>query len=189
MLFQNIENKKKKILYNAYEDQEYDEFGNPKEKSLLSKYDEEIDGAKRDGFQIGVDKFVLQKQKAVVQSVKEKLAKKRLESIADKNLVLASEYYNEEEMAKFNKPKKKTRKIRSKGKLTADDLLPVQKVEQSRSRRSKLELDADEPDLTIDDVPGKQVWMLKYMPFNFLLDFQTWSCRQILSWRMIRMTF
>ncbi|ENN75834.1 U4/U6.U5 tri-snRNP-associated protein 1 isoform X1 [Dendroctonus ponderosae] len=153
----NIENKKKKILYNAYEDQEYDELGNPKEKSLLSKYDEEIDGAKRDGFQIGVDKFVQQKQKAVVQSVKEKLAKKRLESIADKNLVLASEYYNEEEMAKFNKPKRKTRRIRSKGKLTANDLLPIQKIEQSGSKKNKLELNTNEPDLNIDDVPDIEV--------------------------------
>ncbi|XP_050299898.1 U4/U6.U5 tri-snRNP-associated protein 1 [Anthonomus grandis grandis] len=149
----NVENKKKKILYNAYEDQEYDEFGNPKEKSLLSKYDEEIDGEKRDSFRIGEDDKLLAKKAAVVQSVKDKLAKKRLESIAEKNLVLASEYYNEEELAKFKKPKKKTRRIRAKGKLTAEDLISSQQIEQIGSRRNKLKVEANEPDISIDDVP------------------------------------
>ncbi|KAJ8931891.1 hypothetical protein NQ314_015160 [Rhamnusium bicolor] len=118
----SVENKKKKILYNAYEDNEFDEYGNPKEKSLLSKYDEEIDGERRDSFKIGYDNAV-ERKLAVAQSVKEKLAKKKLESIPEKQLTLASEYYNEEELAKFKKPKKKIRKIRTKGKLlTADEL-------------------------------------------------------------------
>ncbi|XP_030761590.1 U4/U6.U5 tri-snRNP-associated protein 1 [Sitophilus oryzae] len=142
----NIENKTKKIHYNAYEDQEFDEFGNPKEKSLLSKYDEEISGQKRDGFRIGYDNAVERKQ-AIAQSVKEKLAKKKLETIAEKNLTLASEYFNEEELAKFKKPKKKVRKIRSKGKLTADDLL-------LHSQKLKSE---EKPDFSIDDVPNVEI--------------------------------
>ncbi|XP_066260823.1 U4/U6.U5 tri-snRNP-associated protein 1 [Euwallacea similis] len=149
----NVENKTRKIHYNPYENEEYDEFGNPKEKALLSKYDEEIDGEKRDSFRIGIDDALERKQAAVVQSVKEKLAKKKLETIGEKNLILASEYYNEEELAQFKKPKKKARRIRSKGKLTAEELLPTPKVEQIGSRRNKLKVEADEPELSIDDVP------------------------------------
>ncbi|EFA10481.1 U4/U6.U5 tri-snRNP-associated protein 1 [Tribolium castaneum] len=147
----NVINKKKKILYNAYEDQEYDEFGNPKEKSLLAQYDETIDGEKRESFKIGYDNAVERKQ-AIVQSIKEKLAKKRIESIETKDLKLASEYYNDEELSKFKKPKKKVRKIRTKGKLTADELeqqINNKGIEEVGSRRPKKELE----DLTIDDIP------------------------------------
>lgn len=152
-MLQSVENKKKKILYNAYEDDEYDEFGNPKENSMLSKYDEEIDGEKKDSFKIGYDNAV-EKRQATIASVKAKLAKKKLESIAEKQLILASEYYNEEEMAKFKKPKKKIRKIRSKGKLLTNDELKPDNfgIEKIGSRRPKVKNDTD---YDIDDVPCK----------------------------------
>lgn len=148
-----MENKKKKILYNAYEDNEFDEFGNPKEKTLLSKYDEEIDGEKRESFKIGYDNAA-EKRQASIESIKAKLAKKRLESIAEKQLTIASEYYNDEELAKFKKPKKKIRKIRSKGKLlTTDELKPDNYgIEKIGSRRPKVK---NETDYDIDDVPCK----------------------------------
>lgn len=148
-----MENKKKKILYNAYEDNEFDEFGNPVEKSLLAKYDEEIDGVKKDSFKIGYDNATERRQ-ATIESVKAKLAKKKLESIAEKQLTIASEYYNEEELAKFKKPKKKVRKIRSKGKLlTTDELKPDNfGIEKIGSRRPKIK---NETDYDIDDVPCK----------------------------------
>lgn len=132
---------------------EYDEFGNYMEKSLLSKYDEEIDGEKRESFKIGYSSF-MEKKQAAVESVKAKLAKKRLESLTDKSLTIASEYYNDEELAKFKKPKKKVRKIRSKGKLlTADELKPDNAgIEKIGSRRPKVKNDDD---YDIDDVPGK----------------------------------
>lgn len=149
----NVENMKKKLLYNAYEDNEFDEFGNPKEKTLLSKYDEEIDGEKRDSFKIGYDNSVERKQ-LIARTVKEKLAKKMVESIVDKPLVLASEYYNEEEMSKFKKPKKKVRKMRTKGKLfTAEDLMDNsdKSIERIGSRRPKMN------DMDIDDVPNYEI--------------------------------
>jgi U4/U6.U5 tri-snRNP-associated protein 1 len=152
----NLENKKKKIVYNAYEDQEFDDLGNPKEKSLLAQYDETIDGAKKDGFRIGYDNAIERKQ-ALVQSIKEKLAKKRIETIEQKDLRLASEYYNEEELLKFKKPKKKVRKMRTKGKLTADELeqqVNNKGIEEVGSRRpKKAELD----DMNIDDVPDVDI--------------------------------
>ncbi|KAG5888097.1 hypothetical protein JTB14_021897 [Gonioctena quinquepunctata] len=151
----NTEVKKKKTLYNAYEDQEYDEFGNFREKSILSKYNEEIDGEKISNFKIGYDNAVERKQ-AEIEMVKAKLAKKTLESIAEKNLTLASEYYNEEELAKFKKPKKKVRKIRSKGKLlTNDELKPDNAgIEAIGSRRPKFK---NETDYDIDDIPAVDI--------------------------------
>ena len=41
---ENIERKKAKPVYSAYDDDEFDEHGNPrKEKKILSQYDEEIE--------------------------------------------------------------------------------------------------------------------------------------------------
>ncbi|XP_072379516.1 U4/U6.U5 tri-snRNP-associated protein 1 [Diabrotica undecimpunctata] len=147
----NIENKKKKTVYNPYEDPEFDELGNYREKSLLSKYDEEIDGAKKDTFKIGYDNAVERKLQAV-QSVKAKLAQKKLESLDNTQLKIASDYYNEEELAKFKKPKKKVRKIRTKGKLmSTDEIKPDNAgIEAIGSRRPKVK---HENEYDIDDIP------------------------------------
>lgn len=120
---------------------------------MLSKYDEEIEGEKRECFKIGYD-YAVEKKQAAIESVKAKLAKKTLESIAERELKIASEYYNDEELAKFKKPKKKVRKIRSKGKLlTTDELKPDNfGIEKIGSRRPKVK---NENDYDIDDVPGK----------------------------------
>ncbi|KAF2902324.1 hypothetical protein ILUMI_03862 [Ignelater luminosus] len=142
----NIENKKKKG-YTAYEDEELDEFGNLKPKSLLGKYDEEIEGEKREGFRIGHVNAAERKQ-AMLQSIKNKLSNKLVESLVTPELSIASDYYNEEEMAKFKKPKKKKGKLRTKIKaLTADDL------EQSRimDKHGKMKREMDH--LDYDDVP------------------------------------
>lgn len=152
----NIENQKKKSRYNAYDVEELDEFGNPKPKSLLYKYDEEIEGAKKKTFVIG-ETDLAQRKHLVVESVKAKLANKRLESLMTPELRLASDYYNEEELTKFKKPKKKmkTKKIRPKGKiLTADELEQQMErtgIEDVGTRRPKFK----EEDVVIDDMPCK----------------------------------
>ncbi|KAB0795301.1 hypothetical protein PPYR_12140 [Photinus pyralis] len=102
-------------------DEELDEFGNLKPKVLLDKYDEELEGEKRESFQIGYDNAAERKQ-MILQSIKQKLANKIVDNASTAPLTLASDYYNEEEMSKFKKPKKKVRKIRAKGKLSAADL-------------------------------------------------------------------
>lgn len=152
--FQNVENKKNKNPYNAYDIDDLDEFGNPKPKNLLYKYDEEIEGEKRESFKIGDDNFVERKQ-AIAETVRQKLANKRIETLGSTQLTLASEYYNEEELAKFKKPKKKMKKLRSKGKiLTADELeQQVEKtgIEEIGTRRPKMK----DEHFTIDDMPCK----------------------------------
>lgn len=153
--FQSNENKKKKPVYNAYDNDEFDEFGNYKPKSLLSQYDDEIEGEQKKSFRLGTDISEERKQ-ANLQSIKEKLSNKRLESLALPDLTLASEYFSEQEMAKFKKPKKKVRKIREKGKLlTADDLEASSSnagIEDVGTRRSKIK---HESKYSIDDIPGK----------------------------------
>ncbi|XP_076232011.1 U4/U6.U5 tri-snRNP-associated protein 1 [Calliopsis andreniformis] len=147
----NIINKTKKPGYDAYDDDNFDEFGLPK-KNVLEKYDEEIEGEKKDNFVLGVNNKDTKQSK--LDYVKQRLANKRLESLHLAEPKLASEYYNDEELAKFKKPKKKVRKIRKK--LKADDLIPEDNdyLRDLGSRRSKRPEEAKpEPDsLDVDDL-------------------------------------
>ncbi|XP_011299457.1 U4/U6.U5 tri-snRNP-associated protein 1 [Fopius arisanus] len=120
----SVMNKKKKPGYDAYDDDNFDEFGLPKNK-VLEKYDEEIDGERKQFFALGVDS-AKEADRRRSEIIKQKLSNKRLETIKPTELKLASEYYNEEELSKFKKIKKKKkvkRSLRNKV-LTADDLIP-----------------------------------------------------------------
>ena len=121
----NIENKKKKPDYKPYEDDEYDEYGMPRKKEILDKYDEEIDGEKKEGFTLKAGGQYVGSRERLQEEMREEIQKHRIEL----NLPapsLASEFYTEEEMLSFKKVKKKVRKIRKKPKmLKADDLLPL----------------------------------------------------------------
>lgn len=67
----NIENKKlnpNQYGYNVFQD-EVDEFGNPLERNVLGKYDEEIDGTKKKTFNIGHDVEAEIAQKRRLQEV------------------------------------------------------------------------------------------------------------------------
>ncbi|KAM7351710.1 U4/U6.U5 tri-snRNP-associated protein 1 [Cochliomyia hominivorax] len=123
----NVENKKKNPLsygYNVYEEQ-YDELGNPIERNILEKYDEDLDGnkLKTKNFVIGENLEEEREHRRKLLEIKTKLAGKRLETLADTQITLASDTLTEMEIAKFKKPKKKIKKIRQK--LKADDLLPL----------------------------------------------------------------
>lgn len=121
---------------------------------MLYKYDEEIEGEKREHFKIG-DENIVERKQAIAETVRQKLANTRIETLGSTQLTLASEYYNEEELAKFKKPKKKMKKLRSKGKiLTADELeQQVEKtgIEQIGTRRPKMK----DEHFNIDDMPCK----------------------------------
>ncbi|CAG8764014.1 1370_t:CDS:2, partial [Acaulospora morrowiae] len=54
-LKKNLENKKKKPVYTGYDDEEFNFGGGVTKKSILSHYDEEIEGEKRHGFTLGND--------------------------------------------------------------------------------------------------------------------------------------
>ncbi|KAG8223738.1 hypothetical protein J437_LFUL003103 [Ladona fulva] len=137
----NIDRKKQKphlYGYNVFDEPELDEFGNVK-KSILGKYDEEIQGEEKKSFQLGVDDQE-EVHKKELKEIRDKLQKKTLESLNLPAPRLASEYFTEEEMEKFKKPKKKVRKIRKKP-LRASDLQPLPSTSQgadSGSRSAKI---------------------------------------------------
>lgn len=121
----NVEVKKQNPLhygYDVYEDQ-YDEFGNFIGRGMLSKYDDVLEGEKRNTFTIGESKELIQEQQRRALEVKAKLQGKTLESLNFEPYKIASDHFTEEELTKFKKPKKKVKKIRQK--LKADDLLEL----------------------------------------------------------------
>ncbi|KAL3986047.1 SART-1 family protein [Acanthocheilonema viteae] len=123
----NAEFKRKKNRYEPYEE-EFDEYGMPKEKRLLSKYDELEDEAEKtfrldESGEVDIDK----EQEEMKMRRKLLMANKKLESLETSKYTVASEFYTEEEMLSFRRPKsKKDKKLRKrKGKiLKADDLIP-----------------------------------------------------------------
>lgn len=153
----SVINKLKKPTYDPYADENFDEYGFPKTK-ILEKYDEEIDGEKKDNFVLGANNAVELKRRQI-ETVKQRLANKKLETLQVAEPKLASEYYNEEELAKFKKPKKKIRKIRTKKKLKADDLVPVDNdyLRDLGSRRRKKPEDSKDNDiLDVDDLEAPE---------------------------------
>lgn len=75
--------------------------------TVLSKYDEEIEGEKVSSFTLGEEVSEAAQQKKL-QAVREKLHGKTLVSLDLPAPQVAADYYTEEEMSvKFKKPKKK----------------------------------------------------------------------------------
>lgn len=144
----NVENKKQNpntYGYNVYED-EMDEFGNPLNRAILKKYDEEIDGSQKTSFVLGHTREIQEEEKRRAAEIKAKLQHKTLESLNTEPLKIASDYLTESELTKFKKPKKKIKKIRQK--LRADDLLDMvgevdSQVNLGSRNRNKL-LDTDD---------------------------------------------
>jgi U4/U6.U5 tri-snRNP-associated protein 1 len=118
----NIEKKKLKPSLHGYDVyREEDEFED--RPSILSKYDEEIQGEKTSSFALGEELSEAAKHRNL-QAVREKLRGKTLVSLDLPAPQLAAEYYTEEEMSvKFKKPRKKVRKIRRKP-FKAEDIEP-----------------------------------------------------------------
>ncbi|KAL1447956.1 hypothetical protein MTO96_006530 [Rhipicephalus appendiculatus] len=127
----NVENRKGKPGYQPYDDTEVDEFGIVKKKSLLYKYDEEIEGVKREKFSIGAGPTEADKEKEL-ELVRMKLKQKQKDSLIMPAPQIATEYFTPDEMATFKKPKKKVRKIRKRETFKADDLAPLPGHEDDR---------------------------------------------------------
>ena len=121
---------------------EVDEFGMPKQREVLGKYNEEIEGGHRkSSFVIGSNAEQEAQERRRLLEIKTKLEKKKLDSLETTPLTLVSDYFTETELSTFKKPKKKVRKMRQK--LRADDLLATLPAEEStadlgsRSRRQE----------------------------------------------------
>ncbi|XP_005100515.1 U4/U6.U5 tri-snRNP-associated protein 1 [Aplysia californica] len=122
----NVDNKKKKPDYKPYDEPQYDEYGMMKPSNMLEKYDEEIDGAKKESFTLGSRGHYDASEEKRMAEIRQQL-RAQGESLLGPAPTLAVEYMTKEEVkaATFKKTKKKVRKIRKKDILKADDLLPL----------------------------------------------------------------
>uniref|UniRef100_A0A1A8JA59 Squamous cell carcinoma antigen recognised by T cells n=1 Tax=Nothobranchius kuhntae TaxID=321403 RepID=A0A1A8JA59_NOTKU len=120
----NVELKKKKPDYKPYEEEEsVDDMVTFKPRTVLSKYDEEIEGEKKKSFRLSTWGFADGERERELQAMKETL-QSQAQSLEMPALAIASEYYTPQEMVGFKKTKRRVKKIRKKEKQTiADELL------------------------------------------------------------------
>uniref|UniRef100_A0A914YLS1 U4/U6.U5 tri-snRNP-associated protein 1 n=1 Tax=Panagrolaimus superbus TaxID=310955 RepID=A0A914YLS1_9BILA len=136
--------REKKSGYNPYDEEEVDEFGVVKKKDLLSKYDEGIDGPQNreafklnehGGFDVNREAEELQQKRNLF------MANRKLQTLDTPKYKVASEFFTEEEMISFRKPKKKkdgTKSRKRKG-LKVDELLPEPEEETLEERKAREE--------------------------------------------------
>lgn len=119
----NVEIKKKKPDYKPYEEEEsVDDMVVFKGNSILSKYDEEIDGEKKKSFRLSTGGFADGERERELQAMKDAL-RSQAQSLQLPALNIASEYYTPQEMVGFKKTKRRVKKIRKKEKLTVSELM------------------------------------------------------------------
>lgn len=120
----NVELKKKKPDYKPYDEEEsVDDMVTFKPRSVLSKYDEEIDGEKKKSFRLNTGGFADSERERELQAIKDSL-RSQAQSLEMPALTIASEYYTPQEMVGFKKTKRRVKKIRKKEKQTTAELLP-----------------------------------------------------------------
>lgn len=145
----NVELKKKKPDYKPYEEEEsVDDMVIFKPKSVLAKYDEEIEGEKKKSFRLSAGGFVGGERERELQAIRDNL-RNQAQSLDMPALTLASEYYTPHEMVGFKKTKCKVKKIRKKEKILKADELLVDEIRSSdfgsRSRgRGRKQADKEE---------------------------------------------
>ncbi|KAK5865723.1 hypothetical protein PBY51_019970 [Eleginops maclovinus] len=147
----NVELKKKKPEYKPYEeDESVDDMVTFKPHTVLSKYDEEIEGEKKKSFRLNTGGFADGEREREIQAMREAL-RDQAQSLEMPALSIASEYYTPQEMVGFKKTKKRVRKIRKKDKLTVADELSIDDTRNtdfgSRARgrgRKRLEEESEE---------------------------------------------
>lgn len=119
----NVELRKKKPDYNPYDDEEsVDDMVSFKQQSVLSKYDEEIDGEKKKSFRLSTGGVAHGEREKELQAMRATL-QSQAQSLEMPALAIASEYYTPQEMVGFKKTKRRVKKIRKKDRLTVADEL------------------------------------------------------------------
>nr|XP_028565462.1 U4/U6.U5 tri-snRNP-associated protein 1 [Podarcis muralis] len=135
----NVELRKKKPEYKPYEEEEsVDDMVLYKHKSVLSKYDEEIEGEKKKSFKLDSVGMADGSWERELQQIRDSLHN-RAQTLDVPGLRLASEYFSPEEMnVTFKKTKRRVKKIRKKEKpVKADDLLPLSSMDSERDFGSR----------------------------------------------------
>ncbi|XP_034043604.1 U4/U6.U5 tri-snRNP-associated protein 1 [Thalassophryne amazonica] len=146
----NVELKKKKPDYKPYEEEEsVDDMIVFKPRSVLAKYDEEIEGEKKKSFRLSTGGLADGGHVKELQAMRETL-RCQAQSLQMPGLILASEYLTPQEMVGFKKTKRRVKKIRKKEKQTfADELVDDTRHSDFGSRtrgrgRRQMDDDADE---------------------------------------------
>ncbi|KAJ7996761.1 hypothetical protein DPEC_G00240370 [Dallia pectoralis] len=159
----NVELKKKKPDYKAYEDDEsVDDMATLKPRTVLGKYDEEIDGEKKKSFRLSKGGCAEGERERELQAIRETL-RDQAQSLQMPALSIASEYYTPQEMVGFKKTKQRVRKIRKKEKalpdtLKLDDTRSTDFGSRARGRgRKQLDEDVQEMDNQGVPIPGLDV--------------------------------
>ncbi|XP_071401689.1 U4/U6.U5 tri-snRNP-associated protein 1 [Centroberyx affinis] len=162
----NVELKKKKPDYKPYEEEEsVDDMVMLKPRTVLSKYDEEIDGEKKKSFRLNTGGFAEGERERELQAIRETL-RNQAQSLEMPALTIASEYYTPQEMVGFKKTKRRVKKIRKKEKQTASEELTLDDTRSSdfgsRSRgRGRKQMDEEgqevkgEESSSMQDAPQK----------------------------------
>ncbi|XP_023391626.1 U4/U6.U5 tri-snRNP-associated protein 1 [Pteropus vampyrus] len=124
----NVELRKKKPDYLPYaEDESVDDLAQQKPRSILSKYDEELEGERPHSFRLDQGGMADGLRERELEEIRTKL-RLQAQSLSTAGPRLASEYLTPEEMITFKKTKRRVKKIRKKEKevvVRADDLLPL----------------------------------------------------------------
>ncbi|XP_077143607.1 U4/U6.U5 tri-snRNP-associated protein 1 isoform X1 [Ranitomeya variabilis] len=154
----NVELKKKRPDYKPYEEEEsVDDMVVFRHKSVLSKYDEEIEGEKKKSFRLESGGTADGSWEKELQNIRQSLHN-QAQSLDIPALKLASEYYTSEEMVSFKKTKIRVKKIRKKAKSALTDNLLLMKPDTrksdfgSRTRgrgRKHVDLEDEEQDLEL----------------------------------------
>ncbi|KAG5843897.1 hypothetical protein ANANG_G00155770 [Anguilla anguilla] len=121
----NVELKKKKPEYKPYlEEESVDDMVTLKPRTVLSKYDEEIDGEKKKSFRLSAGGRAEGDRERELQAIRETLHS-QAQTLDLPALTIASEYYTPQEMVGFKKTKRRVKKIRKKEKpVKPVDVLP-----------------------------------------------------------------
>uniref|UniRef100_A0A8C6EY18 Spliceosome associated factor 1, recruiter of U4/U6.U5 tri-snRNP n=1 Tax=Marmota marmota marmota TaxID=9994 RepID=A0A8C6EY18_MARMA len=124
----NVELRKKKPDYLPYaEDESVDDLAQQKPRSILAKYDEELEGERPHSFRLEQGGTADGLRERELEEIRAKL-RLQAQSLSSVGPRVASEYLTPEEMVTFKKTKRRVKKIRKKEKeviVRADDLLPL----------------------------------------------------------------
>lgn len=157
----NAELRKKKSTYAAYDEETVDEYGvvsdlsdlvnnsmisfdsryqfqfQAKKKSILDKYDDPDGEGPRETFRLdSTGKYDLDREEQEMEMKRRlMMANKRFETLETPKYVQAREFYTEEEMLTFRKPKKKKDKLRKARVLKAGDLGAVEETAAEKAAK------------------------------------------------------
>ncbi|XP_077574821.1 U4/U6.U5 tri-snRNP-associated protein 1 [Stigmatopora nigra] len=157
----NVELKKKKPDYKPYEEEEsVDDMVGFKARTVLSKYDEEIQGEKKKSFRLQTGGVADGEHEREMKAVRETL-RAQAQTLEMPSLALASEYYSPLEMVGFKKTKRRVKKIRKKESTSVADFLLLDESRKEdfgsrtrgRGRKSDFE-GAEEGDETRQEAPA-----------------------------------